>query len=105
MRDGHFEGKNLNDPAVRDLFDPDKALASDWYRARLEAASAGDQALWARHVKNLEAFIRRPRNEETSQRLGLPARLDTAWDKLREARSPGYAESLRGTIGTQPMPS
>jgi hypothetical protein len=105
MRDGHFEGKKLNDPAVRYLFDPDKALASDWYRARLEATATGDQALWARHVKNLEAFIRRPRNAETSQRLGLPARLDVALDKLREARSPGYAESLRGTIGTQPIPN
>lgn len=104
MRNGHFEGKGLNDPQIRGLFDPDKALSSDWYRARLEAAAVGDQRLWARHVKNLQAFISRPRNTETSERLGLPARLDQAWDKLRATRTPGYAESLLGTIGTQPLP-
>ena len=103
MRDGHFEGRGLNDPAVRELFDPEKALASDWYRARLESTAVGDQELWSRHVKNLEAFIHRPRNEETSKRLGLHARLDRAREQLRETRSPGYAESLRGTIGTQPI--
>jgi hypothetical protein len=62
MRDGHFEGKTLNDPAVRDLFDPGKAMASDWYLARLQTAAAVDRVLWQRHVKNLQTFIRRPHN-------------------------------------------
>jgi hypothetical protein len=55
MRDRNFEGRGLKDPAVRDLFDPEKALASDWYRVRLEKTEAGDQELWSRHVKNLGA--------------------------------------------------
>jgi hypothetical protein len=37
--------------------------------------------------------------------VSLLLRLDMALDKLREARSTGYAESLRGTIGTQPIPN
>jgi hypothetical protein len=103
MRDGHFEGKSLNDPAVRELFNPDQAMGSDWYRARLEATASVDRELWTRHVKNLGVFIDRPQNRETSQRLGLPARLDAASEKLREVGAPGYVESLRGTIGTQPL--
>lgn len=89
---------------MRELFDPEKALASDWYQACLESTAAVDLELWSRHMKNLEAFIRRPRNEETSQRLGLHARLDAAMEKLRETRLPGYAESLLGAIGTQLIP-
>jgi len=104
MRDGNFEGSGLNDPDMRELFDPERALASDWYQARLESTAAVDQELWSRHVKNLEAFIRRPGNEETSQHLRLHARLDAAMEKLRETRLPGYAESLLGAIGNQPIP-
>ena len=104
MRDGHFEGKTLNDPAVRELFDPEKALASDWYRARLEASATVDRGLWQRHVKNLQTFIRRPHNTETAERLGLPGRLGQAQAVLEKTMSPEYAESLRGTLGTQPLP-
>jgi hypothetical protein len=104
MRDGHFEGKTLNDPAVRDLFDPEKAMASDWYLARLQTAAAVDRVLWQRHVKNLQTFIRRPHNTETAERLGLPARLEHACAMLEKTHSADYAETLRGTIGTQPLP-
>jgi phosphoenolpyruvate carboxykinase (diphosphate) len=104
MRDGHYEGKTLDDPAVRELFDPEKALASDWYRARLETAAAVDRELWRRHVKNLQTFIRRPHNTETAERLGLPERLGQARAMLEKTMSPDYAESLRGTLGTQPLP-
>jgi len=104
MRDGHFEGKTLKDPAVRDLFDPEKAMASDWYLARLQTAASVDRALWQRHVKNLQTFIRRPHNTETAERLGLPARLEHACAMLEKTHSADYAETLRGTIGTQPLP-
>lgn len=103
MRDGHFEGKKLEDPAVRELFDPAKALASDWYRERLESAAAFDRVLWQRHVKNLETFIRRPHNSETVERLGLLERLEHALENLEKTQSEDYAETLRGTLGTQPL--
>jgi len=45
MRDGNFEGRGLNDPAVWELFDPERALASDWYQARLESTAAVDLEL------------------------------------------------------------
>jgi hypothetical protein len=103
MRDGHFENKTLNDPEVRNLFDPDTALASDWYRERLQAAAAVDRDLWIRHVKNLETFTRRPHNAETVACLGLAARLEYSHRMLAAVRDPDYFESLRGTIGAQTM--
>jgi hypothetical protein len=103
MRDGHFENKTLNDPEVRNLFDPAAALASDWYRKRLEAAAEVDHRLWLRHVKNLETFTRRPHNAETVASLGLAARLDYSHRMLARVRDSAYSESLRGTIGAQPL--
>ena len=103
MRDGHYEGKTLLDPEVRGLFDPEKAIASDWYLERLRACAAWDNALWLRHVKNLETFIRRPHNTETAERLGLHERFEYAREMLQRTGETSYVESLRGTIGTQPL--
>jgi hypothetical protein len=103
MRDGHYEGKTLLDPEVRGLFDPEKAIASDWYLERLRACAAWDNALWLRHVKNLDTFIRRPHNTETAERLGLHGRFEYAREMLQRTGETSYVESLRGTIGTQPL--
>jgi hypothetical protein len=46
-----------------------------------------------------------PQSTVVGQRLALPARLEMAWHKLREARFPGYAERLRKMFGAQPTPN
>lgn len=102
MRDGHFEGKFLNDPEVRSLFEPENALASAWYRERLEAAAAIDRQLWQRHVKNLQTFMNRPHNSEWVSRLGLRQRFEQALGTLQRVSGERYADELRGTIGAQP---
>lgn len=103
MRDGVWNGKTLSDPSLRALFTRASVVSSDWYRARLESLAAADRALWLRHVKTLGAFLRRPRNESIAAELGIPARLDAAIAELQRIDAPGYAESLRGTIGRQPI--
>ncbi|MFZ4587640.1 MAG: hypothetical protein ACOYNG_01505 [Terrimicrobiaceae bacterium] len=103
MRDGHFENKTLASPEVRGLFDPAQALESDWYRERLGAAAAVDLRLWRQHAKNLQTFMRRPHNEGVSAQLGLQARLDAVLETLGRVELPGHADSLRGTIGVQPL--
>ncbi len=37
---GHWEGHGMKDAAFRDLFDRDRVLESDWYKARLAARDA-----------------------------------------------------------------
>lgn len=102
MKDGHFEGKSLGDPEVRALFEPESALASMWYRERLEAAASLDVQLWQRHVKYLQTFMNRPHNSEWVANLGLRQRFQEVLLRLEHASLPGYANELRGTIGAPP---
>ena len=46
-----------------------------------------------------------PQSSLVGESLALPAGMDMAWDKLCEARSPGYAERLREIFGAQPIPN
>jgi hypothetical protein len=57
-------------------------------------------------MENIAAKIgQEPQPAVVGQRHGLPARMDTAWDKLRKACSPGAAENLCGMFGAQPIPN
>lgn len=101
MRDDHWQGKTLDDPEVRAMFTRESVLASDWYRARLEAKQRVDVRLWERHSDYLEKFLKNPNYSAEADRLDLRARLDSAWSKLREVRAAAYVESLRGTTGAE----
>jgi hypothetical protein len=57
MRDGCFEGKDVNDPAIRNLFTREHLLESDWYSERLSAQQTLDIRLWTRHVEYLDNFL------------------------------------------------
>ena len=102
MRDDHWEGKTLDDPEVRAMFTRESVLASDWYRARLEAKQRVDIRLWDRHASYLERFLKNPSYSAEAERLGLPRRLEDAARKLREVRDPSYLEFLRGSTGAEP---
>lgn len=83
MADGHYEGKQVTDPAIRGLFTRSAVLASDWYGERLRAKQRQDIALWTRHVAATGS--------------------DASRERLAAVRSPEYLESLAGTIGADPM--
>jgi hypothetical protein len=103
MAEGSFEGKGLASPEVRALFTRENLLASDWYAARLRAKQDADIALWQRHVQTLEQFNAAPANAATVERLGLASRLAAARQELKRVSAPAYRESLRGTLGRQPL--
>jgi len=69
MAHGHYNGAGIDDPAFRNLFTRDSLLASDSYRARLEAKQRVDQALWDRHIAALNAF-----STEGGTGIDLPSR-------------------------------
>ncbi len=103
MAHGSHDGKDLTHPEIRALFDRDRMLESEWYQTRLAAKQRVDIALWRRHVGYLEACMDRPNFEDAANRLGLSDRLKRAQAKLKEIETPAYRESLRGTIGVQPL--
>jgi hypothetical protein len=89
MRDGEFEGKTINDAAIRDLFDPQNILSSDWYKDRLDAKQLDDVKRWESRVayfENSEAHL-----------PDLQDRLHQAKARLEEVRSSAYREILEGT--------
>ncbi|MFM8884935.1 MAG: hypothetical protein ACKOKC_00755, partial [Chthoniobacterales bacterium] len=95
----------LDDRGIRAMFTRESVLASDWYRARLQAKQRVDVRLWERHSDYLEKFLKDPNYSAEADRLGLRGRLDEAWAKLREACAADYMESLRGTTGAEPQAS
>jgi hypothetical protein len=103
MAHGHWEGKGAAAPEVRALFTRESLLASDWYAARLQSKQAADVALWTRHVQMLEGFAADVANVAVSARLNLTTRLEAARTEAARVATATYLESLRGTLGRQPL--
>jgi hypothetical protein len=83
MAHGHYEGRDVHDPAIRAMFTRDALLASDWYRERLRVKQQRDIALWTRHVDTVGAAV--------------------AGAGLARVTSPAYLDELIGTIGADPF--
>jgi hypothetical protein len=98
-----WNGGGLDNPEFRKLFTRESLLASDWYAARLAAKQKVDRKLWRRHIEYLEKFLKRPSHADEAERLGIPSRLAQAEKTAELADSPAYLESLRGTIGAEPI--
>jgi hypothetical protein len=103
MATGHYQGKDVHHPEIRALFTRDALLASEWYRERLETKQTRDIALWQRHIVYLEDYINRASRLDMALRLDIQNRLAGAQVRLEQVRSGAYLESLRGTIGADPM--
>jgi hypothetical protein len=102
MRDGNFEGKDLDNPAIRKLFTADNLLSSDWYEARLKAKQQADVQLWQRHVRYLQAFLTKSSYAEEAERLGITQRLAEAKETLVSVGKSSYLKKLTGSLGTDP---
>ena len=102
MRDGTWNGRGADDPEFRSLFGRDALLASDWYRARLEAQREVDAHLWERHALYLEKFLHRPNYADVAAQLDIRGRLERVAALARAAREPRYVEHLNGTLGAEP---
>jgi len=103
MLNDEWEGRQLEDASIRQLFTREHLLASDWYAARLAAKQRVDCALWKRHVEYLNQFLRKPTHEDVADRMQIASRLDRARKTLAEAESPAYLRKLSGTLGAEPV--
>lgn len=103
MATGEYNGKNIHDPAIRDLFDRDAMLASDWYKERLLAKQRIDIKLWKKHCKNLKKFLKLEGHEDLAESMGIRGRLKKAKARLAKVKAPDYLKALQGTIGADPL--
>ncbi|MFT7303337.1 MAG: hypothetical protein ACI8UZ_002178 [Akkermansiaceae bacterium] len=102
MVEGHFEGKTITDPEVRELFDRETVIASAWYQARLDTKTTVDQNLIARKITALEDFLNKVSHGSEIARLGIHEKLSAAKATAATLQTPEYRTSLIGTIGTDP---
>ena len=102
MRDGIYEDKGINDPALRALFTRDALWESDWYQERLRTQQAIEVRLWKRHIRTLREFLNKPNPLSSTRRRDVTARLGRAQAQCEQAERPEYVESLRGFIGADP---
>jgi len=103
MAHGQYEGKTVKDPAIRKMFTREELLRSDWYNKRLRTKQLRDVTLWKRHVDSLRTFQSDPRNAPDVARLDIEHRLALARAQLEKVSAAGYAASLTGTVGADPM--
>jgi hypothetical protein len=85
------------------MFARESLLASDWYAARLAAKQKIDRQLWRRHVEYADKFLKRASHADEAARLGIADRLSRAKKTLEQVESPAYQETLRGTLGAEPI--
>ena len=95
------EGWDLDSPEFRSQFTAESVLASDWYRARLDAKQSAAAGRAAAGLAAIEKFVATPGNEEPSQRLDMAARIDAAKAELTKFASPEWRQSIVGTVGGQ----
>ena len=98
MAYGHYDGKSINDPAIRSLFTRDYLLHSDWYQERLQIKQQRDCKLWQQHR---DYILQRLGETEAADALShaLTDKLVAVELMLAEVSSPSYLESLQGTLG------
>jgi len=102
MVDGEYEGKSITDPAIRQLFERDSMLSSDWYQARLDTKVQVEKNLTAKKVSALQDFQTRTTHESELSRLNISDKLAFAEALAAKIETPEYRQSLNGTIGTDP---
>lgn len=103
MAYGSFEGKNISDPELRNYFDRDYILNSDWYKDRLALKQKKDISFYDSQIAYLEAFISNPNNDLLVSEMNIKDRLSSVKTMYNKAKSEDYLDSLVGTIGADPL--
>ncbi len=103
MANGHYEGKELNDPELRKEFDREYVLQTEWYQARLRLKQEKDANLLKNQIQYLKDFIAEPNNQSLVVIMNIGQRLETAEKRLQHIESENYMKELVGTIGADPL--
>lgn len=99
MAHGQFEGKTIDDPAVRGLFDVNEVRGRQWYLDRLTAKQERDVRYLEAQRDYMKVFLGKETHREEAERLGLAKCLGRVEEELDFARSSDYLTSLNGTLG------
>ena len=101
MATGEFEGKAIDSPEVRALFDRDNVINSTWYKERLVLKQNFDVSNAKSQITYLADYI--ATGSEAVQSLDLDAKLVALKEQLSYFESAQYVEDLVGTLGSDPL--
>ncbi len=103
MAYGHYEGKDISDPELRNMFTREYVMQSDWYKDRLKMKQERDIELLKQQIKYAKEFMKESVNSQVSKDLKLRTKLKDAQARLKYLRSDDYLKELKGTIGADPL--
>jgi len=103
MAHGDYEGKSLQDPEVRALFNRDYVLASDWYKARIDHYREHEIAYIESSISYLRKFLAERAEPKSLTERRVQAELSSAHGRLEQLLAPNYIERIWGTIGLDPL--
>lgn len=105
MVHGNFEGKDINHPECRALFERESVLQSDWYQERLQTKVKIRLNTLNEHVLSLENFLKKVHYSSEAKRMRVKKRLVNSRKLLKDlAEDPApYLNKIQGTIGADPM--
>ncbi|WP_397445115.1 hypothetical protein [Polaribacter sp. R77954] len=103
MAYGNYEGKDISDPELREYFNRDYVLNSDWYQQRLALKQEKDIAFYKRQIAYLTRFIENPNNATLVNEMNIENRLRNVKALYEKVTSKAYLDSLKGTIGADPL--
>ncbi len=103
MAYGHFEGKDERDPVIRQLFNREAVLQSDWYQARLKTRQSREQELWLRHLNSVSDYLQNQHGVSPAFREQLEQRKELAAQMLEKVSAASYLDQLQGSLGADPL--
>ncbi|TNJ45323.1 hypothetical protein KFZ70_06585 [Tamlana fucoidanivorans] len=103
MAYGHFEGKDISDPELRQQFTREAVLNSDWYKERLAIKQQKDIKFHESQIAYLEGFISNSVNSELVKEMDIESRLNSVKASYEKVKSDAYLSELVGTIGADPL--
>ena len=99
MATGQYQGKTIDDPAVRLMFTREYLLQSDWYKQRLHIKQERDAALWRMNRDYVKQKLDALKVEDTDKRAELQERIEKATQRIEWVSSQTYLDQLQGTLG------
>ena len=103
MAYGNYEGKTIDNPELRQYFNRNYVLKSDWYKQRLVLKQQKDSRFYDSQLAYLEAFIANPNNDILIEEMNIRERLKSVKKSYDHVKSPKYLKELVGTIGADPL--
>ncbi|MBQ3635817.1 MAG: hypothetical protein II951_09415 [Bacteroidales bacterium] len=103
MAKGDYQGKTVDDPAIRNLFDREYVLSSDWYRERLVIKQQRDVELAERELAYITDFRSQPENATCLNDLRIDYKIAKLKERIAYLKTDAYLQTLVGTIGADPL--